>query len=193
MNYDDLAGALAVQPQGERYAGLENYSLMTRRTAIKALAAGAAALGMLATGWVAFGRKAGADPLGQPGYTIFPNCSGLPSWAADSDDNGCSRGTPATADMCFQCDTTYPFDYYIGYHKPVQWNGYDYRLRSSRQCGPSGGESRDGWKWEYQHPVGYCTSSIEWRCHDGQKVMSGTWQNSVCKWITKCNANYLSC
>lgn len=134
-------------------------------------AAAGAAVGVL--GVVPFARPAvAAGPGGRYGYRVYRG--DCPSYASSHDcEPGCGP-SPVYADTCE------PSGFYRGWFKNRPTDGY--RLRPG-QC-LSG---YDAWVWRYSGRCHACRRVIEYRCHDGYKLVGGVWFNAICRHVTDCD------
>lgn len=149
----------------------------SRRTFLeRAGAAGTAlALGML--GALPPARRAWASHSGVngEGYQIVSYC---PDYAASHNClPGCGPST-VYGDACIEAGG---HEHY-GWHKGSGYSS-SFKLRPNECLGGIW----DGWLWQYGSPCGNCGNSITRRCHDGYKLISGSWSRSICRWRTACS------
>lgn len=142
-----------------------------RRRFIQVTAATGTGLGLAALGLLPPARSAQAGNLDIytgpcPSYAAGHNCS--PGCGPSTVCTDCctpSCGTPCTCSAWFR-------------------NGGNYRYRPG-QCIP-GSNVWDGWVWKYNAPCGCCNNNITYRCHDGSKLINGSWSPRICRSVIGC-------
>jgi hypothetical protein len=156
-------GSARVRPAAR--VGVTGYRL-ARRGALKATVALGTGAGMAALGLFPKAKEASAACVGFLEADIFGGC---PTEVGD-----CS---PACGPSTVYADT-------CGSNGLHMYTG-NYRNRPD-QCHP--GTESDGWHWTA--PTGSCGCQPgfqrNYRCHDGCKLISGAWRNSICRTSTPC-------
>jgi hypothetical protein len=176
VRFDDLVPAHGPWPEGAAPARRRaRRDLLapgpTRRSFLGGALAAGGAVGLAALGVFPRARAALAAPTGV-GYRV--HTGGCPSYASGHEcQPGCGP-SPVYADTCE------PSGSYRGWFKNRPSSGY--RLRPG-QC-LSG---YDAWVWRFSGRCGWCQHSIEYRCHDGYKLIGGVWFNAICRRATRCD------
>lgn len=177
MTYADLIPLSGPRPddaprrrrsaEGFRYAAHP-----TRRGFLAGVLAAGVGAGVAALGVFPRARPAIADPSGQYGYRIFPN--GCPPYAGDAE---CEPGCGPSQVLADTCE---PSGDYRGWFKNRPAEGY--RLRPGA-CWAG----YDGWRWGHSGTCGNCSQHIEYRCHDGYKLIGGGWYPKICRKVLDCD------
>lgn len=137
---------------------------LTRRTLLHRTAAIGAGVGLSVLGVLPPARKASAACTTTLETKIFGDCP-------QSVSGTCSPACGPSTVYSDVCDAS-------GWHK----TSGNYRMRPN-QCETGG---YDGWFWR-AGPCGCPTGcKVNFRCHDGCKLISGTWHNSVCRHRSSC-------
>lgn len=134
-----------------------------------------------------------------PPYYEWPygkNLYGSGVGSACFSDTGCRSlsGDPSTIDngYCTTCPEYQadPYANWYQYHYNGVRSGALFGDAGTNICGNSSGGYYDLWIHDGQ-PCGYCTSSIEYRCHDGYKINGSSGVQSVCHAVHRCNGTLL--
>ena len=143
----------------------------SRRGFLRGALAGGAAVGLAALGVFPRAREALAHHSNSHyGYRIWTGA--CPSYAAGHNcEPGCGPST-------IYVDACEPSGAYEGWHKAS--SGYRLRPGACRS-------GYDGWTWRYGARCGQCSNVIEYRCHDGYKLIGGGYHNSICREVTECD------
>ena len=145
----------------------------TRRGFLAGVVAAGVGAGVAALGVFPKARPALADPTpGQYGYRIYPN--GCPPYAGDAE---CEPGCGPSQVLADTCE---PSGQYYGWFKNRPAEGY--RLRPGN-CWAG----YDGWTWGHNGRCGNCNTSINYRCHDGYKLIGGGWYPKICRKVVECD------
>jgi hypothetical protein len=140
----------------------------SRRAFVKGAVTVGTGVGLAALGVLPPARTAWAD-----GKDIYNAC---PSYAAS---HNCSPGCGPSliaSDVCTpNCTTPCTCPAWFK-------NGGNYKYRPN-QCYAG---KYDGWNWAYGAGCGCCKNNIKFRCHDGWKLLGGSWVKRICKSVIGC-------
>lgn len=139
----------------------------TRRQFLKGAFTVGTGLALGLVGSVRLPQPALAACVGSLNSNMDPACS------TANDGFGCNQAcgpTVPTPDTCNAND----------WHK---WTG-SYRNRPNVCSSNAGQGGADGWFWR-KCCTGQCGGRVsEYKCHDGCRLVSGVWKNSVCRTLT---------